>query len=116
MCEPASMIADDEHLDLMEISPAPISASAELIQDSLSKPHRPRAYTSAARLFGNDLSNSPPRKNSTSQARRGALPLDWTSEARSADPVVKTLFSVVSKYRHDSDCVVVACIYPWRRG
>jgi M-phase inducer tyrosine phosphatase len=86
----------------MDISPAPVikHISSGLDMKEFSKPQRPRAFTSGARLFGSDLSNSinpllpsPPLReespkvagNTQSNAKRiqrSALPTEWLAVSR----------------------------------
>ena len=89
----------------MDISPAPVikHISSRLDMKESSKPKRPRAFTSGARLFGSDLSNgsnpllpSPPlREESPKEAgatqsnakriQRSAVPTEWLAVSR-AEP------------------------------
>ena len=96
-----------DHLSLppdcepMDISPAPVikHISSGLIMKESSKPQRPRAFTSGARLFGSDLSNSNPllpspslreespkvagnTQSNAKRIQRSALPTEWLAVAR----------------------------------
>ncbi|KAF9218258.1 hypothetical protein BS17DRAFT_721918 [Gyrodon lividus] len=76
--------------DAMDISPAP-SKIIHKENAHLNKPmNRPRAYTSAARMFGQDMSNGSISNDSVSDAQSGtqsgskrtqrsALPIEWLS-------------------------------------
>jgi M-phase inducer tyrosine phosphatase len=85
-----------DHLSLpecepMDISPAPVPKHISSGLKETSKPKRPRAFTSGARLFGSDLSNScnpllpSPHLEESSKAtqsnskriQRSALPTEW---------------------------------------
>ncbi|KIJ68949.1 hypothetical protein HYDPIDRAFT_80433 [Hydnomerulius pinastri MD-312] len=75
--------------DAMDISPAPSKIAHE--NERTSKPMRPRAYTSAARMFGQDMSNGNISNDSASidaksgtqsgskRTQRSALPMEWLS-------------------------------------
>ncbi|CAA7265410.1 unnamed protein product [Cyclocybe aegerita] len=86
----------------MDISPAPAARSA-------SKPLRPRAFTSGARLFGSDLSNSansllpsphmdavaaaakaPVATQSSKRIQRSALPSEWFTAPKQPDMSIPT--------------------------
>jgi len=98
-----------DHLTLpdcepMDISPAPVPKHipSGLNMKEPSKPQRPRAFTSGARLFGNDLSNnsnpllpSPQLVGESSRAagatqsnskriQRSALPTEWLASSHEA--------------------------------
>lgn len=104
----------------MDISPAPPpkpAVSNFLSKEGLSngfKSTRPRAATSAARLFGNDISNnglSPTPKlapapmikpgsthSSSKRIQRSALPTEWLSSLQAQGPPKQTMSSVVRLY------------------
>lgn len=99
--EPLALTPDSEYAEPMDISPAPApkptaSRLSGIERDYSLKPHaRPRAYTSAARLFGNDISNGllpspsmapvPSLKSAGStyskKTQRAALPTEWLMTA-----------------------------------
>lgn len=73
--DPVSLMPEYEYAEPMDISPAPLPKTKG----------RPRAFTSAGRLFGNDMSNAPlqpsPSINGGSingkRIQRSALPTEW---------------------------------------
>ncbi|KAG6821087.1 hypothetical protein H0H93_007246 [Arthromyces matolae] len=88
---------DDDYAEPMDISPAPPA------KPTVKTGARPRAFTSGARLFGNDLSNggaglvaspslgpSPSVKSSSKDTQRSALPTEWLMRVppKSAPPQV----------------------------
>jgi M-phase inducer tyrosine phosphatase len=95
--DPISLTPDHGYAEPMDISPAPahIPALSKLPLESSSgnlslKPYsRPRAFTSAARLFGNDISNGlmpsptlvqeskPAGSVQSKKIQRSALPTEW---------------------------------------
>ena len=95
--EPTSLTPDHGYAEPMDISPAPAPNPAisklplEKSSGNLSvKPYpRPRAFTSAARLFGNDISNGlmpsptlvqeskPIGSVQSKKTQRSALPTEW---------------------------------------
>ncbi|KAI0070358.1 hypothetical protein K474DRAFT_1608847 [Panus rudis PR-1116 ss-1] len=101
--EPIATTPEDEYPDYvpMDISPVPPRVQqAPLKDEPKPKPKmlgRPRAFTSAARLFGTDMSNSVPDLNSTMSSfaksgtgtggssnkklQRAALPIEWMASA-----------------------------------
>ncbi|KAI0317858.1 hypothetical protein OF83DRAFT_1163716 [Amylostereum chailletii] len=91
---------ESERDDMMDISPAPIRISTSENAGFGAKPmSRPRANTSAARLFGRDVSNdyAPSVDSSSSKSgsirakrtQRAALPMEWLSQTKSAEPEVE---------------------------
>jgi M-phase inducer tyrosine phosphatase len=94
----ATLVPEDTSVDLMDISPLPPSQS-QWDKFSVPKSSRSRAFTTATgRTFGNDMSNSPPKKDTTSQMRRtqrGTLPSEWMTSARIHEPASKTVFEPV---------------------
>lgn len=81
--DPIALTPEHEYAEPMDISPAP------LLKPSMPR-GRPRAFTSGARLFGNDMSNclnsapvlqpSPSIRggsNSAKRIQRSALPTEW---------------------------------------
>lgn len=107
--DPIDLTPDSDYAEPMDISPAPVQkvAASRALYDrtsSLKPLSRPRAFTSAARLFGNDISNatapSPPQlapaaliksgstQSSSKRLQRAALPSGWLSSLRAAEPLV----------------------------
>ncbi|GLB35383.1 putative rhodanese Homology domain containing protein [Lyophyllum shimeji] len=93
--EPLVLNSDEGYAEPMDISPAPPP------KPSVKQGARPRAFTSAARLFGNDISNGPTLSPSLAPAptlkssqgsvvskkiQRAALPTEWLMTARSPEP------------------------------
>lgn len=100
--EPIILTPDTEYAEPMDISPAPAPKPAAS-RFSSQQPGRPRAFTSAARLFGSDISNGlapspaigpsptvkPAGSVQTKKTQRSALPNEWLAalqvpEAKSA--------------------------------
>ena len=99
---------DHEYAEPMDISPAPapkpaisvLSANENTGNHNFKTHNRPRACTSAARLFGNDISNEllPSPKLATTQSKkpvgsvqskkiqRSALPVEWLKAAQNPEP------------------------------
>ncbi|KAG5647151.1 hypothetical protein DXG03_001106 [Asterophora parasitica] len=90
-----ALTPDEEYAEPMDISPAPPPKPAAKAGA------RPRAFTSAARLFGNDLSNGlmpspvlasavPTLKSNGStyakKTQRAALPTEWLMTVRACEP------------------------------
>ncbi|KAH8102861.1 hypothetical protein BXZ70DRAFT_889702 [Cristinia sonorae] len=109
--EPISLASEDDSRDYvpMDISPAPPRIQAAPIKEETRKmTGRPRAFTSSARLFGADMSNSssqlslraPSAKSSsdTSTSGRGkklqraALPFEWMSNSQTAGEQGRNMF------------------------
>ncbi|RDB24037.1 M-phase inducer phosphatase [Hypsizygus marmoreus] len=102
--EPVNLTPDYEYAEPMDISPAPAPkpAPSRMERDSLKPQARPRAYTSAARLFGNDISNglmpsptlapAPSLKSAGSgstyskKTQRAALPTEWLMSVSVPEP------------------------------
>lgn len=113
--EPISLTPDHEYAEPMDISPAPApkptaSRLSGMERDYSLKPQaRPRAFTSAARLFGNDLSNgllpsptlapAPSLKSGgstyTKKTQRAALPTEWLMTVQVPEPA-KSAVSIQS--------------------
>jgi hypothetical protein len=73
--------------DAMDISPMPpVCRLNELDEHSVSK-LRPRAHTTSARLFGLDLSNSPPTEKGVNQRQTQRNPSEWATTWRPSDLV-----------------------------
>lgn len=102
--ESIALTPENEYLDPMDISPIPAPkpafthAPSKENDDSVKPLTRPRAFTSAARMFGRDMSNGispalliPPAPKSGSshvnakRTQRAALPLEWLA-ARPSEP------------------------------
>ncbi|KAH7912126.1 hypothetical protein BJ138DRAFT_829673 [Hygrophoropsis aurantiaca] len=79
----------------MDISPAPVKTLQKENSRTARPLTRPRAFTSAARMFGNDVSNGsisnessgsvskPPASQSISKrTQRGALPFEWMASSQ----------------------------------
>lgn len=113
--EPISLALEDDSRDYvpMDISPAPPRIQAAPTKEETRKmTGRPRAFTSSARLFGADMSNSssqlslraPSAKSSsdTSTSGRGkklqraALPFEWMSNSQTAGEQGRNMFDKVS--------------------
>jgi M-phase inducer tyrosine phosphatase len=102
---------DRDYAEPMDISPAPLPTNPLNDPGRQKSSSRPRAYTSGARLFGNDLSNNSsshlpstqnvsvpfnkadPSNTSTCAAdkriQRSALPAEWLTNARTFDHEVE---------------------------
>lgn len=110
---PTTHTPNNDRSDFMDVSPPanPVFTLAPPKDDGAAKPkNRPRAFTSGARTFGRDVSNSvspalqppsiPKSGGSTSSKRtqRSALPFEWMVAAPPAKPVEdahsKNLFAV----------------------
>lgn len=88
--EPIAFTPDTEYAEPMDISPAPAPKPATS-RFSSKQAARPRAFTSAARLFGSDISNGlmaspaidpsptvkPAGSVQTKKTQRSALPNEW---------------------------------------
>ncbi|KAF9466332.1 hypothetical protein BDZ94DRAFT_1187713 [Collybia nuda] len=87
--EPTALASNTEYAEPMDISPAPPPKPATS-RFSIKQTIRPRAFTSAARLFGNDISNGltasptlapapvkPAGSVQTKKTQRSALPNEW---------------------------------------
>lgn len=94
--DPISFTPDHEYAEPMDISPAPappalskLPSERSLAGPDLKQHARPRAFTSAARLFGNDISNEllpspslvqevkPAGSVQSKKTQRSALPTEW---------------------------------------
>lgn len=101
--DPIALTPESEYADAMDISPAPKSAFARpFVSDKPLPLGRPRAFTTAARIFGSDVSNktastttlvaptSADKADSSTQSsskriQRAALPLEWMTTRRASD-------------------------------
>ncbi|KAF8162904.1 hypothetical protein B0H34DRAFT_651702 [Crassisporium funariophilum] len=101
---PREQLSLPSDCDPMDISPAPpVKPASRLSMIDNSKPQRPRAFTSGARLFGSDISNSnnnllpSPQMVGTSiskntgttsakRIQRAALPTEWFTAPRAPEP------------------------------
>lgn len=112
----SSLTSENENPDYspMDISPAPqrIQTSKSHFLDVKPTVGRPRAYTSSARLFGRDMSNSSVRSNSglsntpsassgtssgNKKLQRSEIPLEW----RMASPHALSSENLYSQASHD---------------
>jgi M-phase inducer tyrosine phosphatase len=106
----SALTPDNERADFMDISPPPnpafaLAPSQEKDENTLKTKNRPRAFTSAARTFGRDMSSSalnvpPLPKSGGSQSgskhmQRAALPFDWLATAPSSKVPDNTNFAKV---------------------
>lgn len=90
----------------MDISPAPPRNTQKENERSGRPLTRPRAFTSAARMFGQDMSNSSQNDNSSfdtksgaKRIQRSALPTEWLSFSRpikSENSLEENMFAPVS--------------------
>ncbi|KAG6874084.1 hypothetical protein C0995_006941 [Termitomyces sp. Mi166 len=124
--KPASLAPEEDYAEPMDISPAPPPKPA------LKAGARPRAFTSSARLFGNDLSNgggglmpspsidlSPSVKSSSlKKIQRSALPTEWLMVAppKTAPPEAPALaddaMDVDTSYMADQPAATVYSFVP----
>ncbi|KAF5387125.1 hypothetical protein D9615_001840 [Tricholomella constricta] len=93
--ETVALTPDEEYAEPMDISPAPPP------KPTTKAGARPRAFTSAARLFGNDLSNGlmpspvlapvpslkPAGSTYAKKTQRAALPTEWLMTTRAPEPI-----------------------------
>lgn len=118
--EHVPLTPDRDYAEPMDISPAPPPKPSFADSEARKSVSRPRAYTSSARLFGNDLSNNAPdllpspriapapsiklvASNSSTQSsgkriQRSALPTEWLLSARAPEnkPEVRNIQVVMS--------------------
>jgi M-phase inducer tyrosine phosphatase len=112
--EPMNLSSEHEPMD---ISPAPPirHTTIDHIRNDSKPLARPRAFTSAARTFGRDVSNgvtpsSPPaqqsQKSDARRIQRGALPAEWLTTRPNLNSNQDELVAVVSLYsaNYDFDC------------
>jgi hypothetical protein len=108
--EPIALTPDTEYAEPMDISPAP-APKPTASRFSSKQTARPRAFTSAARLFGNDISNGlmasptiaptptlkPAGSVQSKRTQRSALPNEWLAALQV--PETKPAVSCISMKR-----------------
>lgn len=97
-------LAQDQDVS-MDISPAPRHAQKENERMNRTTT-RPRASTSAARIFGHDISNDESCRESTAgtgsqnlkRTQRGALPMEWKTNSNHLKTMDKNMFTPASAH------------------
>ncbi|KAH7922809.1 hypothetical protein BV22DRAFT_1048603, partial [Leucogyrophana mollusca] len=104
-----ALTPETERDEPMDISPAPVKAFQKENLRASKPITRPRAFTSAARMFGNDVSNGtilnessgsfskpPSSQSNPKRTQWSALPLEWLSSSRPTNtfkPEAENLFA-----------------------
>ena len=89
---PREQVSLPSDCEPMDISPAPPINPSNRLSGSKPQSNRPRAFTSGARLFGNDISNSNNHpqmatgSTSAKRTQRAALPTEWLAPVSNPEP------------------------------
>lgn len=109
----SALTLENERVDPMDISPPPnptftLAPSLQKEENAVKPKNRPRAFTSATRTFGRDISNdastthlptipaSGGSQSNSKRTQRSALPFEWLATASSPEVPNSTLFVKVS--------------------
>ena len=117
--DPIALTPENDFAEPMDISPVPAPKPPVQDKGSVKPLNRPRAFTSASRTFGRDMSNAispspqlPSFKtgsthSSSKRTQRAALPMEWftTTRAPEATKPNENMLSAVRFGYFDLDCI-----------